>query len=135
MSRLRLVPVVVLLGAGSMIAVGAWGRLDPTGFADWAGWPRHEHFLHDAGVFQIAIGLMMAAALWWRDALAVGLAGFVFTNAFHAHNHFLDRAVGGRDGDWIQLLVLAAVGAAALVLHGRRRRAALTARDAASSHG
>ena len=76
---------------------------------------------------------MMAAALWWRHALAVGLAGFVFTNAFHAHNHYVDRADGGRDGDWIQLLVLAAAGGAALVLYGRRQRAAVTARDAASS--
>ena len=129
-----LVNPVVLIGAASMIAVGVWCRVDPAGFADWAGWPHHEHFLHDAGIFQITIGLMMLLAVWWRDAVSVGLAGFVFTNAFHAHNHYVDRADGGRDGDWIQLLALAALGGVALTLHIRSRRR-VTAPDAASSRG
>jgi len=129
-----LVNPVVLIGAASMIAVGVWCRVDPAGFADWAGWPHHEHFMHDAGIFQIAVGLMMLMAVWWRDAVSVGLAGFVFTNAFHAHNHYVDRADGGRDGDWIQLLALAALGGVALTLHIRSRRR-VTAPDAASSRG
>ena len=117
-----LVRVVVLIGAASMIAIGTWCRIDPAGFADWAGWPHHEHFLHDAGIFQIAIGLMMLLALWLGDAVSVGLAGFVFTSALHAHNHYVDRGDGGRDGDWIQLLVLAALGGIALFLHLRSQR-------------
>ncbi|NYJ03554.1 putative membrane protein YphA (DoxX/SURF4 family) [Nocardioides thalensis] len=126
MARMRIISALVLLGAASMILVGVWCRVDPAGFAEWAGWPNHEHFLHDAGVFQIAIGLMMALGLWCRDALTVGLAGFVFTNLFHAQNHFADRADGGRDGDWIQLLVLAGVGAIALFLRLRLQRTTAT---------
>ncbi|NYI97108.1 putative anti-sigma-YlaC factor YlaD [Streptomonospora nanhaiensis] len=113
---------VVLAGAAAMAAVGAWCRVDPAGFAQWAGWPEHEHFLHDAGVFQIAIGLMMAAAVWWRDVVAVALAGFVFTNAFHALNHHLDREQGGHASDPLILLAFALVGGCALAVHLRRRR-------------
>jgi lysylphosphatidylglycerol synthetase-like protein (DUF2156 family) len=129
MRSTALVRVVVLAGAASMIAIGTWCRIDPAGFADWAGWPRHEHFLHDAGVFQVAIGLMMLLAVWLRDAVSIVIAGFVVTNALHAHNHYVDRADGGRDGDWIQLLVLAALGGIALLLHLRSQRG-VTAPDA-----
>ncbi|GAB2987025.1 hypothetical protein GCM10027184_44560 [Saccharothrix stipae] len=124
MPQNRVVTVTVLIGATAMIAVGLWGRLAPADFADWAGWPHHEHFLHDAGVFQIAIGLTMLVALWWRDPITVVLTGFVFTNVFHALNHYLDRADGGRDGDWAPLLALAALGAIGLFLQRRRTRVA-----------
>ena len=119
MTSNRFVAVGMVVGAASLIGVGLWARIDPAGFAEWAGWPNHEHFLHDAGVFQIAIGLMLLAAVWWRDAVSVTLAGFTFTNAFHAHNHFVDRADGGRVGDWQSLAALAVIGAIVLALHRR----------------
>jgi hypothetical protein len=119
MTTKRFVTAALIIGAASMISVGLWARIDPAGFADWAGWPNHEHFLHDAGVFQIAIGLMLLVAVWWRDAVTVVLAGFVVTNALHAHNHYVDRADGGRPGDWQLLAVLAVLGAVALVVYLR----------------
>lgn len=122
--RRRFVTVIVLMGAASMIIIGSWCRFDPAGFAGWANWPAHEHFLHDAGVFQIAIGLMMVAAVWWRDVVAVVLAGFVFTNVFHALNHYLDRAQGGHASDPWSMLTFALLGAIALVVHLRRRHTA-----------
>lgn len=114
------VGVITLLGAAMMIVIGLWCRLDPAGFAAWANWPNHAHFLHDAGVFQIAIGLMMVCALWWRDVLAVVLAGFLFTNLFHALNHYLDRADGGRGTDTWFLLAFAVLAGVALVLRRRQ---------------
>jgi len=133
MTTNRFVEAGLVIGAASMISVGLWARVDPAGFADWAGWPNHEHFLHDAGVFQIAIGLMLLAAVWWRDAVTVVLAGFVLTNALHAHNHFVDRSEGGRSGDWQSLAALAAVGAVVLAVHlrwaGRRHDARATSPD------
>jgi len=120
----RIVVVGVLVGAASMIGVGAWCRFDPVGFAAWANWPVHEHFLHDAGVFQIAIGMMMIAALVWRDVVAVALAGFVFTNVAHAYNHDQDRAAGGHASDPVYLLGFAVLGGGALLVHVRRRPAA-----------
>ncbi|WP_280293661.1 hypothetical protein [Nocardia abscessus] len=71
----RSVTVVTLVAGASMLGIGIWCRIDPAGFAEWANWPEHEHFLHDAGVFQIGIGLMMIAALAWRDVVSVVLGG------------------------------------------------------------
>jgi predicted anti-sigma-YlaC factor YlaD len=121
-ARRPFVAGVLLLGALMMIGIGSWCWFDPSGFARWAGWPNHEHFLHDAGVFQVAIGLMLVAALLWRDVVAVALSGLVFTNAFHALNHFLDRADGGHASDPLFLLAFAILGAAALVVHRYRRQ-------------
>ncbi|NRQ33229.1 hypothetical protein HII36_15445 [Nonomuraea sp. NN258] len=119
------IKITVVVSAATMLITGVWMRIDPASFADWANWPNHEHFLHDAGVFQIGIGLMMLFALWWRDVIAVVLAGFVFTNSFHAVNHLLDRHLGGRDSDWWQLALfslLAAAGLAYRLRAVRRRR-------------
>lgn len=107
---------VIVAGAATMISIGLWCLLDPGGFAQWANWPVHEHFLHDAGVFQIVIGMMVLAALVIRDVIVLTLAGFVLTNGLHALNHFLDRASGGHASDPLLLLTFAALGIAGLVL-------------------
>ncbi|MFF5209100.1 hypothetical protein [Streptosporangium sp. NPDC000396] len=118
---------IIVLAAMSMLVTGIWARVDPAGFADWANWPNHVHFLHDAGVFQIGIGLMLLCALRCRDVMAVMLAGFVFTNTFHAFNHAADLDLGGRASDpWALSAVslVAAVGLAArLRVLGQRRKA------------
>jgi hypothetical protein len=121
---MRTVRVVVVLTALTMLATGWWARLDPAGFAAWANWPNHVHFLHDAGVFQIGIGLMMLLALWWRDVIAVVLAGFIVTNSFHALNHALDLELGGHATDPWVLLAVSALAVVGLVLRLRRTRAA-----------
>jgi len=119
---MKFVVGVTLVGATMMVVLGAWCRLDPVGFAEWSNWPVHEHFLHDAGVFQMAIGLMMALAVWWRDVIAVVLAGFLFTNLFHALNHYLDRADGGHDSDTWLLAGIAILAAAGLTVRLRSLR-------------
>lgn len=120
---MRTVRVIVVIAALSMLATGAWARVDPSGFAGWANWPNHVHFLHDAGVFQIGIGLMMLLALWWRDPIGVVLSGFIFTNTFHALNHMLDLEHGGHTYDawlFLTLSLLAGVGLAARLRWTRR---------------
>jgi hypothetical protein len=116
------VSAVVVVGALMMVVLGAWCRFEPVGFARWANWPVHEHFLRDAGVFQIAIGLMMASALRWRDAVTVVLVGFLVTNLLHAVNHLQDRADGGRGSDPLVLLAVAALAAAGLADRLRQLR-------------
>lgn len=118
------IKIAVVAGAAMMLATGVWMRIDPAGFAVWANWPNHVHFLHDAGVFQIGIGVMMLCALWWRDVISVVLAGFLFTNTFHAINHILDRHLGGNDSDWWNLALFSVLSAVALAfrLRGLRRR-------------
>lgn len=104
---------IVVVSALSLIAAGAFARFDPAGFAVFTGWENHVHFLHDAGVFQMGIGLMMLTGFWVRDALALGLGGFVFVNTFHALNHALDHHLGGSIlATWflLGLSLLASVG-------------------------
>ncbi|RDI48445.1 hypothetical protein [Nocardia mexicana] len=124
----RFVTVVTLITAASMIGIGAWCRIDPGSFAQWANWPDHEHFLHDAGVFQIGIGLTMIAALLWRDVIAVVLGGFLIANTLHAYNHAVDHG-GGHDSDPWSLLAFSALAVAALLVRLRvlRRRTVPTA--------
>ena len=108
-----------------MVGLGVWMRVAPAAFARWANYSEHEHFLHDLGVFTIGIGLMLLCALWWSDALAVVLTGFLVANTLHAMNHALDRDLGGRDSDWwllglVSVLTLAALMVRLRVLSDRR---------------
>lgn len=114
------VQVATVIAALSMAVPGAWMRIDPASFARFANFPLHVHFLHDAGVFQIGIGLMMVCALKWRDLPAVMLGGFVFTNTFHVINHVLDRNLGGNDSDWWTLGSFSVFAGAALVARLRQ---------------
>ena len=117
----RLVVGVVVLAALGMLVAGIWCWVAPASFAAFTNWPNHEHFLHDAGVFQMGIGVMLVGALWWRDVIAVVLVGAVFTNALHALNHALDLDMGGRGSDpwWIGAVALLAL--VALVVRLRMR--------------
>lgn len=120
---MRTVRVIVVVAALSMLATGVWARVDPAGFSVWTNWPNHVHFLHDAGVFQIGIGLMVLLALWWRDPIGVVLSGFIFTNTFHALNHMLDLEHGGHAYDvwlFLALSLFAGVGLAARLRWTRR---------------
>ncbi|MEU4325500.1 hypothetical protein [Nonomuraea dietziae] len=130
----RFVKVVTVLAAMSMLVTGVWARVDPASFAEWANWPNHVHFLHDAGVFQIAIGLMLLCALWWRDVVVVVLAGFVFANTFHAFNHAVDLELGGGNaGDPWALLAVSTVAAAGLAVRLRTLHSRRNAKEGASA--
>ncbi|MEU1388052.1 MULTISPECIES: hypothetical protein [unclassified Nonomuraea] len=121
------VQVAVVVGALTMLVFGVWMRIDPAGFAVFARFPDHVHFLHDAGVFQIGIGLMMLSALVWRDVLSVVLVGFFVANTLHAVNHAADLDLGGSPDNWWQLGLVSLLTLAGLVVHrrqlGRRSRA------------
>jgi hypothetical protein len=113
LQREWVVVAAVVVAALLMLVAGVWCWVEPVSFAAFTNWPVHEHFLHDAGVFQIGIGVMLLGALWWRDVLAVVLLGALVTNALHALNHVLDSGMGGRASDpWIigAVAVLALVG-------------------------
>ncbi|MER6951620.1 hypothetical protein ABT294_47150 [Nonomuraea sp. NPDC000554] len=115
MTARHLISGSVVLAAMSMLGTGIWARVDPASFAEWANWPNHTHFLHDAGVFQIGIGLMLLCALRYRDVVTVVLAGFLFTNTFHAYNHAVDLDLGGKASDPWVLMLVSLVGAVGLV--------------------
>jgi len=65
---------VTLLAGLFMAAAAVAALLAPSWFADAAGFPRHTHFVHDAGAFQLDIGasLLLAVALVARLASSAG---------------------------------------------------------------
>jgi PPOX class probable F420-dependent enzyme len=104
-----------------MIGAGLWALLAPGSFAGFADFPPYNHhFLHDLGAFQLGIGVTLLLALIWRDALALGLAGFLVSNSVHAVNHAVDLHLGGHGhGDWMAPAVLSMAVVAALWLRLR----------------
>jgi PPOX class probable F420-dependent enzyme len=112
----RFVLAVILLAGLFMTAAGVAALLAPGWFADAAAFPRHTHFVHDAGAFQLGIGVTLLLAVAWRDGLALALAGFLVANTAHAVNHAVDLHLGGRSGDPWGLAALSLLTAAALVV-------------------
>jgi PPOX class probable F420-dependent enzyme len=112
----RFVLAVTLLAGLFMTAAGMAALLAPGWFADAAGFPRHTHFVHDAGAFELGIGVTLLLAAAWRDALALALAGFLVANTTHAVNHAVDLDLGGHRSDPWGLAVLSLLAAAALVV-------------------
>src|SRR5215213_11556031 len=112
----RFVLAVTMLAGLFMTAAGVAALLAPSWFADAAGFPRHTHFVHDAGAFQLGIGFTLLLALAWRDGLALVLAGFLVANTTHAINHAVDLDTGGHSGDRWGLAALSLLIAVALVV-------------------
>jgi PPOX class probable F420-dependent enzyme len=114
-----LVTAVTALSGLVMLVAGVWALVWPRDFADFVRFDDSEHFLHDAGAFQIGIGLGLLLALVWRDALAAALAAFFVANTIHASNHAIDLDIGGRASDPSLLGALSVLVALAL---GQRLR-------------
>jgi PPOX class probable F420-dependent enzyme len=93
-ARAYVVAVTDLVGLAT-VGIGLWCLIDPGSFANFVGFEKHEHFLHDVGAFQLGLGATLLLALIWSDALATALAGFIIANTVHAVNHVIDLDVGG----------------------------------------
>jgi len=114
-----LVALTALTGAATMTA-GVWAVLAPRSFADVVDFPYNEHFVHDAGAFQVGIGATLLLALAWRDGLALALAGFLVSNTVHAVNHAADLDLGGNGLQLWTLVAWSVLVAAALVVRLRQ---------------
>jgi PPOX class probable F420-dependent enzyme len=112
--------LVLMVTGGLMLADGVWALAAPRSFAEFVGFPYSEHFLHDAGAFQVGIGMMLLLAAAWTDAAAVTLAGFLVANTVHTVNHIVDLGMGGHSRDAWALGLISVVTLAALV--GRMRQ-------------
>lgn len=109
----RYVSLVIQVAAALVLVTGGWALADPASFADFAEFPPSEHFVHDVGAFQLAIGLTLLLALIWRDPVAVVLAGFVAGNTVHAVNHAIDLDIGGIESvPWLLAALSIATGIA-----------------------
>jgi PPOX class probable F420-dependent enzyme len=116
----RFVLAVALLAGLSMVVPGVWALLWPSSFADAVGFPRHTHFVHDAGAFQLGIGVTLLLAVAWRDGLALALAGLLVANTLHTVNHAVDLNLGGHALDSWGLAVLSLLTGIALIVRLRQ---------------
>jgi peptidoglycan/LPS O-acetylase OafA/YrhL len=124
--RRRVVRGTALLAAAFYTLFGAWALLAPRSFFETVAPfpPYNEHFLHDAGAFQLGLGAALLAALARRSALVAALAGAAVASVLHAGAHAVDGHLGGRPTDPWVLGLLAALVVAALVLAWRAEAAA-----------
>jgi hypothetical protein len=95
------VKAVVVLAAILQMGTGAWAFIAPQSFYDAIATfpPYNVHFLHDIGAFLLGIGVALAGALFWRDALFVVLLGGTVAASFHWLSHVLDHDRGGSASD------------------------------------
>ena len=112
----RFATAAAIVAGTIMLAFGVWALLAPASFSDFIDYaPYNEHLIHDAGAFQIGIGVTVLMALRWTDALGVALAGFVVAGALHTLNHVLDLHLGGHAADPWALGALTLIAAAGLL--------------------
>ena len=119
--RQSFVAAATVVCAASMLGLGAWAFLAPESFSSFIDYaPYNRHLIHDAGAFQLGIGVSLLAALWWPDGLLVALTGFAVASGLHTLSHAVDRSLGGHDSDVPSLGLLTVVALLALYLHGRK---------------
>ena len=97
----RYVTTVTALAAIFLVGTGAWAFVAPTSFYDAIATfpPYNVHFIHDIGAFLLGIGVALASALLWRDALFVVLLGGTVAASLHWLSHVLDHDRGGAASD------------------------------------
>lgn len=125
MTPLRLTKAIAALGALVFLLGGIWAFGWPRNFYDTIAHypPFNLHLFHDAGAFQLGIAAALIGALFWQDALFVGLLAGAVGTVVHAVSHILDRNLGGNPSDpWtLSLLALIMVAATALRLGTRQK--------------
>lgn len=113
----------LIVGAAFFLVFGIWAFLAPRSFfVNIAPWnPYNEHFLHDAGAFQIGIGIALVVSLITAGASVVTLSGAASAATLHALSHVLDAGEGGRSSDPYMLAALAALLLLGLVAAWRKQ--------------
>jgi uncharacterized membrane protein len=124
--RYRLQPAATAataICAASMLILGVWAFVAPVSFSHFIDYaPYNRHLIHDAGAFQIGIGVALLLAPHCSDALVVALTGFAVASGRHTLSHYADRRIGGHltDVPALGLLTLGALCAVYARIHGRR---------------
>ena len=112
------------IGAAFFLITGGWAFFAPRSFFDVvAPWPPYNaHFLHDAGSFQLGLGVALLMTLFARRGALAGLAGAATGAAAHAISHVIDYGDGGRTTDPFGLGILAILLVAVTVYEWKRAR-------------
>jgi len=100
------------------LAVGAWAFLAPASFSGSVATfpPYNQHLVHDAGAFQVGLGLSLVLGAAARAALQPALLAVLAASLLHVASHLEDRALGGHPGDPVILGLLCALLATGFVL-------------------
>ncbi|HEV2028486.1 MAG TPA: hypothetical protein VGS16_08125 [Candidatus Dormibacteraeota bacterium] len=107
------------------LLVGLWAFLDPSGFYGRVATfqPYNEHFLHDAGAFQVGLGLALVLPAILGRGLRPALLAVLAASLLHFGAHVEDLRLGGHPATDLSVLgVLCLVLAAALVVDTRLPR-------------
>ncbi|WP_067699812.1 hypothetical protein [Nocardia jejuensis] len=138
-NRRRWLAMQIMLGvlAAQAVIIGLWAVIAPMSFYDsfpgfgmhWVSvdGPYNHHLAADVGAFFLAMGVMTAAALWYRDSMLGRLAGlgWLVFGVPHFLYHALHRPadLGGASFtlSLIGALVLPALGLAIILLAPRER--------------
>ena len=112
--------VAVLVGA-FYVLVGLWAFLAPAGFSGTVAPfpPYNQHLFHDAGAFQIGLGLALLLGAAARAALLPVLLAVLAASILHVVSHVQDRTLGGHVTDVPALSLLCALLALAAALELR----------------
>jgi hypothetical protein len=110
------------IGAIFFLVFGAWALVAPSSFFEQlAPWPPYnEHFIHDIGVFQLGIGVALAAVLSEMHGALAALAGAAVAAVLHVVSHLVDYD-GGRSSDPYVLGIFALLLVAAFFVESRSR--------------
>jgi hypothetical protein len=111
MERAHLVSNLVAAFFGLFtLGLGIWALVDTSSFYDNIAEfpPYNEHFLHDVGAFQIAVGAgLLLALIWQGDAVLAALGGAATGATAHEIAHVVDEDLGGRSSDPYTLGIIA----------------------------
>lgn len=116
--------LTVVVGAFYLLS-GGWAFLFPNGFyATVAPFtPYNLHLLHDAGAFQVGLGVALLAAFVAGRGLAPVLVGVLAGSLLHLLAHVIDINLGGHPATDLPALALIVAGLAfALVMELRASR-------------
>lgn len=115
---------ILAIAVGAFYALnGGWAFLFPTGFYSIVATfsPYNLHLIHDAGAFQVGLGVVLVAAAIAGRGLVPALIGVLTGSFLHLVAHLVDIHLGGHPGtDLPALTLIAAALALALVLDLRR---------------
>jgi hypothetical protein len=121
----RVPRIVAWVGVAFFLGFGLWAFFSPSSFFDQVAVfpPYNQHFLHDAGAFQIGFAVALVLGLIGWDGLATALGGAGVGSVFHTIAHLMDSDKGGKDTDpfGLGLLAVALVVGAWLLRPNRAR--------------
>lgn len=118
-----LVVTATLVSSTSMLLFGVWAYLVPKSFSAFIDYqPYNEHLIHDAGAFQVGLGVAILLAVFFADTIVISLGGFVVASTLHTLSHYTDRHIGGHSSDVPGLGLLTVIAVIGLGVHVWDRR-------------